>query len=204
MIRVQVPTVLLHRTMKRISKVNWSWDYGKVRSELTYTNGETEVRTNEEKPPTYPSHDIAHFICGFHKEYEWDYQGEYLSSKVAEYNAVFMENILFFYPKIRDKGWTTNMIAYSIEKHLHWFVVDHYKMEIPGQTLKEWFLKRLEPSVIIQHYPSFHQVQMMEEETPEDDDVRDMKVSLTMDESLDHEDQELYDYLVEMRDILGD
>ena len=190
--------------MKRISKVNWSWDYGKVRSELTYTDGETEVRTNEEKPPTSPSHDIAHFVCGFHKEYEWDYQGEYLSSKLAEYNAVFLENILFFYIKKRDLKWPLYMITHSIEKHINWFVNDYYKFEIPGDRLKEYFLRRLEPSVVVQHYPSFYQVQMMQEETPKDGDVRDMKVSLTMDESLDHEDQELYDYLVEMKDILGD
>jgi hypothetical protein len=188
--------------MKRISKVNWSWDYGKVRSELTYTDGETEVRTNEEKPPTGPCHDIAHFICGFHKHYEWDYEGEYYSAKVAEYNAVFLENILYFYLKNRNLKWPMYMIAHSIEEHMNWFVNIHYKMEIPGDKLKKWFLKRLDIPLIINHYPSYHQVQMMENESP--DDVRDIKVSITMDESLDHEDQDLYDYLVEMRDILGD
>ena len=188
--------------MKRISKVNWSWDYGKVRSELTYTDGETEVRTNEEKPPTSPCHDIVHFICGFHKDYEWDYEGEYYSAKVAEYNAVFLENILYFYLKNRNLKWPMYMIAHSIEEHMNWFVNDHYKMEIPGDKLKKWFLKRLDIPLIINHYPSYHQVKMMEDESP--DDVRDIKVSITMDGSLDHEDQDLYDYLVEMRDILGD
>ena len=62
----------------------------------------------------------------------------------------------------------------------------------------------LEIPVVIQHYKAFRDIFLKELAVPEDGDVRDMKVSTTMDESLDHEDQELYDYLVEMKDILGD
>lgn len=190
--------------MKRISKVNWSWDYGKVRSELTYTDDKTEVRINEEKPPTTPSHDIAHFICGFHKEYEWDYMGDPVSAKVAEYNAVFMENLLVFYTHARVKKWPIYMVSSVLDNHMIWFTNEHYKFDISDLTLKKWFLKRIEPSVIIQHYPSFRDILMKEKELPEGSDVRDMKVSITMDSSVENEDEELYNYITEMKDFLRD
>ena len=192
--------------MKRISKVNWSWDYGKVKSEITFTNGETEVRINEEKPPTYASHDIAHFICGFHKKYEWDYLNEQ-ESRLAEFNSVFLENILFFYIENKHDskgGWPMYMMADSIDKHMKWFVEDYYKFGVPHVKLIKRFLSMLEIPVVIQHYKPFYSVFIKELKFPKGGDVRDMKVSVTMDETLDYEDQELYDYLVEMRDILGD
>tara|TARA_B100001142_G_scaffold136269_1_gene137712 strand:- start:17495 stop:18088 length:594 start_codon:yes stop_codon:yes gene_type:complete len=192
---------------RTISKVNWSWDYGKVVSAITYSDGVEHTRINDEKPPTDPAHDIAHFICGFHEDCDWDYLWDLPRIKVmtAEYNAVFMESLLYFYTLNKYKKVKSSLleIAKIIEDHMVWFVEDHYKFDISELELRESFLSKLDQYIICQHYQSYHDVCLMQLKTPDSKDVRDIKVELTMDSNVDSTNTEVYDYITEMMDILG-
>lgn len=195
---------------RTISKINWSWDYGKVVSEITCTDGVTQIRNNDKRPPTYPAHDIAHFICGFHEDYDWDYLWDQHSEslinvRLAEYNAVFMENLLYIYitNKYKNSPRTTLQLAEPIKKHLNWFVKDYYKFITSELKLRKIFLSKLDENIVCQHYQTYHDVCLLQLKTPPGEDVRDIKLALTMDSSLDQKNTEVYDYITEMKTILG-
>ena len=184
----------------RLHKVTWSWDYGKVESEITYIDGTTEHRTNEERPPTNPAHDIAHFICGFHDDLDWDYSID--PNLIAEYNAVFMESLLFYHTSIRahERYMSLNEISIKVKDHMRWFAREYYKIPEGCSKLRKNFLSKLDPSIVAQHYETFYDVYVME---GKQSDPKDIKVSHTMDSDLDRTDKAVYDYIVKMQTFLG-
>jgi len=191
---------------RTISKVNWSWDYGKVISEITFTDGVTQIRNNDNKPPTNPAHDIGHFICGFNGEYEWDYLLE--DVKMSEYNAVFMENLLFYgaHINITNTKLTTDLLenfSKRISDHLIWFSQSYYFIPRPDIELRQEFLSKLDVNICSQHYKSFYKIILIENELKKrNEDVRDVNISLTMDSSIDEVDEFCYDYVSRIKPFL--
>jgi hypothetical protein len=192
--------------MKKISKVNWSWDHGKTSTEITYDDGELDKRENLNRPPTNPSHDIAHFICGFNGGYEWDYLLE--DNQMAEYNAVFMETLLFYGANVNIKDIepstkTLEKFAYLTTEHMVWFSKDYYYIPKFDTELRREFVSNLDISVFSQHYKAFYDVFVIEEELKkENKDVRDFNISLTMDSSIDYTNEFSYDYITKMKELL--
>lgn len=184
----------------KLHKVTWSWDYGKVESEITHIDGTTEHRTNKERPPTKPIHDIAHFICGFHSDLDWDYSID--PNLNAEYNAVFMESLLFYHTLTRVDGeyMSLNETASRVKDHMRWFARDYYQIPESCLKLKKNFLSKLDPSIVAQQYKTFYDVYMKENNQT---DPRDIKVSQTMNSDLDRTDKAVYDYIVKMQTFLG-
>ena len=192
--------------MKKISKVNWSWDHGKTSTEITYDDGEVDKRENLNRPPTNPAHDVAHFLCGFNGGYEWDYLNE--DNQMAEYNAVFMENILFYGSNINFKGMKPSIemlkkIAYVTTEHMVWFSKDYYLIPKHDIELRREFVSNLDVSIFSRHYKTFYDVFVKEEEAKEEGkDPRDFNISLTMDSSTEDMNEFSYEYITKMKELL--
>ena len=148
--------------MKTLSNVDWIWNSGKVFSTLQFTDGTSESRSNENPPPTLACHDIAHFICGFHENLEWDYQKE--PNHIAEYNAVFVEHLLthfcyYYYNEYPIDFYGTSL---QIFNYMKWFSEDYYVIKFRHPSRKNYlelqkdFFKKIDVNVLTQHFTSFY------------------------------------------------
>jgi hypothetical protein len=148
--------------MKILSNVDWIWESGKVFSILTFSNGSKETRINDKPPPTWACHDIAHFICGFHENLEWDYQLD--QNHIAEYNAVFVEHLLteFSFHYFHNLPMNIHSISERIFDYMKWFSEDYYKIKDnhPSKRnsleLQEYFFNNLDLNILSTHFTSFY------------------------------------------------
>ena len=190
--------------MEQIKKVDWTWEYGKVYYELTYKSNRSRNRKNTEPPPTKAAHDIAHFICGMNENLEWDYENE--PNHIAEYNAVFVEQILgnFSHYYFHDCSIPMKENAKSIEDHLKWFAEEYYCIQIdhPSEKthseLKKDFFDNIDIRTVVQHFMSFYQTWIIEESVGS----QNFKITINMDSDIDYEFEPLYNYLIKTKQIL--
>jgi len=183
--------------MKKLSKVNWIWDYGKVYGELTYEDNTIEYKQNQKPPPTAACHDIAHFICGFNGKLEWDYT--HMTNHIAEYNAVFVETLLTNYCYIKYSKSITD-INYASERifnHMKWFSEDYYRIKEYHPTkknyleLQENFFEKINFDVICNHFKSFYYTWAIEDKLK----TKDFRICINMNDLTNTKDEELYNYL---------
>jgi len=191
--------------MEQIKNLNWTWEDGKVYYELNYKSGKSRNRKNLDPPPTRAAHDIAHFICGMNKNLEWDYENE--PNHIAEYNAVFVEELLgtFSYYYFNDQPINIKENAELIDERMKWFAEEYYSIqkEHPSQKLhtqlKEEFFEIIDIKTIVQHFMAFYQTWMVEEMVGS----QNFKITIHMDSNLDYEFEPLYNYLVRTKQILS-
>ena len=187
--------------MKSLKSVEWSWNSGKVFSKLTYKTDESEVRYSKEPPPTKASHDIAHFICAFHENLEWDYQEE--PNHYAEYNAVFVECILHYFCFYKDKNVDPPIdeISKIIFNHMKWFSREHYYIHKNHPDRKDYldnqklFFSKMDESIIEKHFRSYYKVWAIEQMMR----GQNFNISIEMNESIDFSFGPLYNYLTEIK-----
>jgi hypothetical protein len=193
--------------MDKLCSVEWLWDFGKVKSTLIFESGEIQFRENNNPPPTNASHDIAHFICGFNGNLEWDYEN--IPNHIAEYNAVFLENLMTVfctyhynqYP-IDTKIIQDSMI--SVHEYMKWFSEDYYFISKNHPSKKSYielqkdFLEFLNIENICEHFLNYYQLWIMEETVKN----CDFNIQISMRSGVDWEFKELYDYLIEAKQIL--
>ena len=156
-----IPTHNIH-SMKILSNVDWLWESGKVFSTLTFLDGSEEIRTNDKPPPTWACHDIAHFICGFHNNLEWDYQVN--ENHIAEYNAVFIEHLLteFSFHYFHNLPMDLHSICERIFNYMKWFSEDYYKIKDDHPSKKNFielqkdFFDNLNVNIVSSHFTSFY------------------------------------------------
>ncbi len=190
--------------MEKLSEVEWIWNEGKVTSKIVFGNGKSEVRTNEEPPPTKPSHDIAHFICGFNGNLEWDYENE--PNHIAEYNAVFMENILSTFSSHYYYGndFLINNVSNQIDNYMKWFSEDYYKIskDHPDKKtfleLKKEFLDNINFNIVCSHFDSYYKVWILEELLKTDF----FNVIINMKSDIDFQFDLLYNFLKNLKETL--
>ena len=157
--------------MDNIKSIDWTWKQGKVLTVIEYESGEKNVRENIKPPPTKACHDIAHFICAMHDNLEWDYVKK--PNHIAEYNAVFVENILSYFCHYYYNDIATNTI--NIKQHadlifnrMKWFAIDHYKIHERHPSgkqyyeLQEDFLNKVDLNIIVQHFMPYYQAYAIE------------------------------------------
>ena len=157
--------------MDNIKAIDWTWKQGEVLTEIEYESGEKELRENKEPPPTAACHDIAHFICAMHDNLEWDYEKK--PNHIAEYNAVFVENMLSYFCYCYYNAFDINKInikkyADQIFNRMKWFAIDHYKIHERHPSgkhyyeLKEDFLNKVDLNIIVQHFMPYYQAYAIE------------------------------------------
>jgi hypothetical protein len=107
---------------------------------------------------THPSHDLAHLLVAANGALAWYPLGSDADVRLAEYNAVFVENLLCrVYWSVRGSADPdpTRILSDTL-KHLRWFVDQHYA---PFPLLAEEAYRRLcwdiRPSVISRLAPLF-------------------------------------------------
>jgi hypothetical protein len=155
--------------MSSLSKVFWSWCNGSVMTELFYSDNTEKKFYLSKPPPTTPEHDIAHFICGFHPNLDWDFSLE--PNHIAEYNAVFMEHLLLLfyrYPDIDDEN--LQIQVDGVYEYMRWFSEDYYKIDqtldakYTSEYLKKNFLDNLDPLISSKFYKQFYSATYLVEE----------------------------------------
>src|ERR1700755_1023833 len=90
-------------------------------------HGRSRVFTNEGPTRTYPTHDLAHLLVAACGDLNWIPDGSDYEVRVAEYNAVFLENLLdktLYY--LEKEFEDTPAILNGSLKFLRWFVIEHY------------------------------------------------------------------------------
>jgi len=149
--------------MSQIESIDWFWNHGKSFTKIIYDDGRIEPRQNHEIPPTDAAHDIAHFICAFHKDLEWDYILD--PPDIAEFNAVFVENLLgsFSYHYYNNLDIDLNETCDAISAQMKWFAHEHYKIHIHHPSKKRYpqlkndFFEYVDFNILVRHFNSFYQ-----------------------------------------------
>ena len=190
--------------MNRVKHIDWTWNHGKVLTEILYESGKKEIRKNTKPPPTKACHDIAHFICAMHDNLEWDYEDE--PNHIAEYNAVFVENLLssFSFCYYNDHVIDIKTHSKIIFQEMKWFATHHYKIQRdhPSQKnyreLQEDFLNTVDFNILIRYFMPYYQTYMVE--TLLGGYEFDLTAKLDIDDR--YEFEPLYDYLVKIKNNL--
>jgi len=87
--------------------------------------GENEF-LHEGPTSTHPSHDLAHLLIAANGNLHWVPEGERVSVKVAEYNAVFLEHLLNnIYNSVSRRVNDDEAFAQTLS-HARWFVERHF------------------------------------------------------------------------------
>ena len=192
--------------MSEVKTIDWMWDHGKSFTKITYSDGEVDSRQNLEPPPTRAAHDIAHFICAFHKNLEWDYIS--YTPHIAEYNAVFVEGLLgsFSHLYYNDQEIDIESSSDTIFTKMKWFAQDYYKIHIDHPSrknyleLKNQFFENVDLDILVQHFNPFYQTFIIERLV----DSKDFNLSVKMDSSDRYDFEPLQTYLNKVSKILID
>ncbi len=187
--------------MNSIKSIEWEWRHGKVFTQIIYESGKKEVRKNIEPPPTKACHDIAHFICAMHENMEWDYEDE--PNHIAEYNAVFVENLLssFCHCYYNDSIIDIKMHSDTIYEEMKWFAKRYYKIHRDHPSGKKYdellndFLEEVNFSILVQHFKGYYQTYTIEDLVGN----CEFDMILKLDSKSKYEFEPLYDYLTKIK-----
>lgn len=104
---------------------------------------------------TFPTHDLAHLLVGACGDLEWLPVGTADEKRIAEYNAVFLENLLdkTFYNVVNK---VEHPILWSSLRYLRWFVFKHFTpFPIPAEEAYRRFCWRIDASAAVRLSPYF-------------------------------------------------
>ena len=183
--------------MNQVKSIEWVWNHGKTFTKIIYDDDRIDPRQNDEPPPTHAMHDIAHFICAFHENLTWDYIP--MPNHIAEFNAVFVENLLGYFAEYYFHGKEINIDEASdiITKQMKWFAHDYYKIHIDHPSRKNYsqlrndFFKYVDLNILVHHFNSFYQTFLLQRLMKSDK----FDLSLKMDRSDKFEFDPLRTYL---------
>jgi hypothetical protein len=190
--------------MDNLTKVFWKWDQGSVTTELLFSNEAEKKFYLSEPPPTTPAHDIAHFICGFHPNMEWDFSVE--PNHIAEYNAVFIEHLLivfYSYPELDDENFKIQIDG--VYEYMRWFSEDYYRIQeslgekYTSEYLRKNFLEKIDPLIVSKFYKEFYMASYLVEELKLLQNT--INIQLTLDEKTATIDQDCYEFMVRVKSL---
>lgn len=85
------------------------------------------VFRNDSATATEPSHDLAHLLAGANGGMLWHPIGDNQQRRIAEYNAVFIENFLSkCYYAVKGHGQQPSTILPEVLDYMRWFTGVHY------------------------------------------------------------------------------
>lgn len=188
-----------------LQKIEWSWENGKVYYKILHKEYQ-ESFSSPKPPPTKPSHDITHFICGFIPDMEWNFK--IMPNDIAEYNAVYVENILnlFSMHYYNNQDFDLEEHCKIVRSHMKWFSEDYYKINVyhpskkSSDDLEADFFKLLDFKIVSKFFRSYYKVWLLERYL----DPANIKISITMDAGVDYEFDLLYDYLIEFKRLVSE
>ena len=131
--------------------------------------GSGKIFANNGTTNTVPTHDLAHLLIGACGNLEWCPEGGQEEVRLAEYYAVFIENL---FDKVH--GHTVNgtykrdtVLHESIE-YARWFVDVHYApFPIPAEEAYRRFCRHMDVAAIVRLSPLFFALKHVERTFPE-------------------------------------
>lgn len=188
-----------------INLISFSWKNNRIETNISYSNRTSDYYMSEEVPPTLPSHDISHIICGFMEKMEWNYRK--VPNHIEEYNAVALETILSsycFYTNIKKVEPPISMCAEHAYKHLRWFAKDYYRIQSTHPSKKRYkillkeFLDKLEIHTVERHFLNYENVYIHERSVK----GKKYEIDVTMLYDNDYKNENLVNYLYDMKKSL--
>lgn len=185
--------------------IRFRWENDKIETNFYFHNGTEQYISSENIPPTNPSHDIAHYICSFMSNMEWNYKK--IPNHIGEYNAVALENILSsycYYNTLIEVNPPIDKCAEHVYKHLKWFAKDYYKIQSTHPSKKRYkrllkeFLDNLEIYTVERHFLNYENVYIHERSVK----GKKYEIDVTMLYDNDYKNENLVNYLYDMKKIL--
>ena len=136
--------------------------------------GKSRVFDNEGTTRTLPTHDLAHLLVAASGDLDWAPVGTSDEIRVAEYNAVFLENLLdkTFYNVVNKSKNPPSILGGSL-RHLRWFVTEHYApFPMAPEEAYRRFCWEIDASTVVRLSPLFF---AMREAEYADEDFRNKR-----------------------------
>lgn len=118
---------------------------------------------------TYPSHDMAHALVAASGRLPWVPSNLNDETRVAEYNAVFLENLLdkTLHYVTHDHPHPDSILRKSL-KYLRWFVYEHFApFPMPAEEAYRRFCLGIDPERVVRLSPLFFELRRAQHETPD-------------------------------------
>lgn len=117
---------------------------------------------------TEPSHDVAHLIVAASKRLLWKPAGTKADISLAEYNAVFIENLFDkAFNVVYAKSVPRDEVLIQTINHARWFVEKHYApFPIPPEEAYRRFCFGVRAEITVRLFPHFYKVKFFEKVNP--------------------------------------
>jgi hypothetical protein len=126
------------------------------------------VYTHEGPTKTRPTHDLAHLFIAANDAMPWAPIGGDEAIRMAEYNAVFLENLLCNAHYFVDGRVAKPSILSTSIQHARWFVEKHYvPFPVPAEEAYRRFCWGIVPSTISRLAPLFFSLREQEQHDPQ-------------------------------------
>lgn len=113
---------------------------------------------------TTPSHDLVHLIVAANGGLLWLPSGERKLSCLAEFNAVFLENLFsFIYDAVVIRQSEPTQVLEQVFKYMQWFVEQHFApFPVSFEEACQQFLLGIKPAIISHLFPYYAIVRQYE------------------------------------------
>lgn len=126
--------------------------------------GSGKIFANNGTTNTVPTHDLAHLLVGACGNLPWCPEGGQEEVRLAEYYAVFIENIFDkVYAYIVNGTFNRDTALYEAITYARWFVDVHYApFPIPAEEAYRRFCKNMDVAAIVRLSPLFFALKHVE------------------------------------------
>lgn len=130
--------------------------------------GSGKIFANNGTTNTVPTHDLAHLLIGACGNLEWCPEGGQEDVRLAEYYAVFIENLFDkVYGHKMMGSYHRDTVLYESISYARWFVDVHYApFPIPAEEAYRRFCKHMDIDAIVRLSPFFFALKHVERTFP--------------------------------------
>ena len=147
-----------------ITEFGMRWEPGR---QLFYGAG--KVFANGDVTQTVPTHDLAHLLIGACGNLQWCPEGGQEEVRLAEYYAVFLENLFDkVYGHFIAGSFTVERVLHEAIEYARWFVDVHYApFPIPAEEAYRRFCWNLDAEAVVRLSPLFFALKHVERTFPD-------------------------------------
>jgi hypothetical protein len=130
--------------------------------------GSGKIFANNGTTNTVPTHDLAHLLIGACGNLQWCPEGGQEDVRLAEYYAVFIENLFDkVYGYMVAGAYNRDTVLYESISYARWFVDVHYApFPIPAEEAYRRFCKHMDIDAIVRLSPLFFALKHVERTFP--------------------------------------